>query len=290
MRKKNIRDWLLLVLLTAAAFVAILARTGATELTLVRYEVTAELTQPLRIVQLSDLHGHSFGENNQRLAEVVEAQRPDLIFMTGDMLDKSDENPDIACELIEALSDTAPVYYCYGNHETSWISRTGKNPEAVLTQAGAVVLDTEYVDITLKGQALRIGGFHGYYRYPGMLKAVTKSHEGQKAFFENFEDTDRYTILLDHIPTGWVDWGNIHSFPVDLVLTGHYHGGQIRIPFVGGIYAPYIGFFPENTEGMFAGDTAVCILSTGLGSSPGIPRIHNPAQVVVVDLIPGETN
>ena len=76
------------------------------------------------------------------------------------------------------------------------------------------------------------------------------------------------------------------DYPVDLVLTGHYHGGQVRLPMIGGLVAPYVGWFPEYTEGMYVGEKATAILSTGLGSSPGIPRVNNPPQVVVVDLIP----
>ena len=146
--------------------------------------------------------------------------------------------------------------------------------------AGAVVLDTAFAALTVKNQDLRIGGFHGYYRYWGMLETTGV----EEAFADAFENTDRFKLLLDHIPTGWVDWGKIDELPVDLVLSGHYHGGQIRIPLLGGLYAPYIGLFPQYTEGMYVGETATAILSTGLGSSPGIPRINNLPQIVVVDL------
>lgn len=257
----------------------------ATILSVANYTVQTDLSECVRIVQLSDLHGYTFGENNTELVTLVAEQKPDLILMTGDMIDKSDENPNVVCALIKQLADISPVYYGYGNHETAWEQHAKNSLKPALTEAGATVLELEYQELEVNGQLLRIGGYSGYYGYPGMLVAETEWN-AHHHFFAEFEDTDRYSILLCHIPTPWLDWGNIYKIPVDLVLTGHYHGGQIRIPLADGIYAPYVGLFPEYTEGLYQGNTATCILSTGLGSSPGIPRINNLPQVVVVDLVP----
>lgn len=277
---------LLLTLFTIGSLWGIDAHRCATEFTVVPYTLETELSQPLRLVQLTDLHGCRFGENNEELADQVRLQKPDLILMTGDMLDKSEDGPEVVCDLISRLKDIAPVYYGYGNHESDWEKRTGMTLAPLLTEAGATVLDFAYEDITLKGQALRIGGCDTYYRYPGML-AESKDEWGPELdFADAFEDTERFKLLLAHIPTVWIDWGNIDKFPVDLVLSGHYHGGQIRLPLIGELYAPYVGLFPPYTEGMYAGETAVCILSTGLGSRPGTPRINNLPQMIVVDLIP----
>lgn len=240
----------------------------------------------MRLVYLTDLHGKVFGADNDVLVQLVMEQEPDLILMTGDMMDKSDKDADIVCDLICQLTPIAPVYLCYGNHEYDWMEEHGESLTPVLTEAGATVLDVEYLDITVKGQELRLGGLMGYYRQPGMFPVSEEQRALELDFAKDFEDTDRYKILLNHIPTAWLDWEYIDKYPVDLVLTGHYHGGQIRLPFVGGLYAPYIGLFPEYTEGMFTGEQATFILSNGLGSSPGIPRINNPPQIVVVDLIP----
>ena len=255
-------------------------------LTIAHYEVETDFAEPIRIVQLSDLHSHVFGTDNDMLVELVAQLQPDLITMTGDMLDKQDVDASVACSLIRDLQKIAPVYYCYGNHEMDWMQRTGIDLNSQLSEAGAVVLDAAYTDIVIKGQNLRIGGFDGYYRYWGMMTSSKTDGEAWETFADAFENTEKFKLLLCHIPTGWIDWGDINKSPVNLVLTGHYHGGQIRLPLVGGVYAPYVGFCPENTEGMYVGKTATAILSTGLGSSPGIPRINNPPQVVVVDLIP----
>lgn len=274
----------LLVLLALAALLWIYWTEN--ELSTVSYEISAPISSPIRIVHLSDLHSWQFGEDNGELAELVAEQSPDLILMTGDMLDKTDADARVACALIRKLTETAPVYYGYGNHEKAWERENGKSLAPELTEAGAVVLDCTYTDIEVNNQPLRLGGYHAYYRRPHMSTDDPEQMEQETAFFEAFEDTDRYKILLSHNPTAWLDWELMNDFPVNLVLTGHYHGGQVRLPFVGGLVAPYVGWFPEFTEGLYQGSQATVILSAGLGSSPGIPRVNNPPQILVVDLVP----
>ena len=283
-RIKDILPVMCLIVATMLVLCMASANSSKTTVTVTEYTVETESSQPLRIVQLTDLHGWEFGEDNQDLVELVIAQEPDLILMTGDMLDKSDEDAAVVCALIEELCACAPVYYGYGNHETSWMGQHGMDLKPVLTEAGATVLDVEYLDVEINGQELRLGGYHGYYRQPGMLGVSQAQYAAEIAFADDFENTDRYKILLCHIPTAWLDWGYIDKYPVDLVLTGHYHGGQIRLPLVGGLYAPYIGWFPEYTEGLYFGEMATCVLSVGLGASPGIPRIFNLPQMIVIDL------
>ena len=287
MKKRRIFGAVCLILLLSIGIAAgISIYRCATELTVARYEVPAELSAPIRIVQLTDLHSQEFGDENRELVELVAAQTPDLILMTGDMMDRNDENADVVCALIEKLASVAPVYFGYGNHEYQWMNHHGESLTPALTEAGAVVLDVEYLDITVNGQDLRLGGYHGYYRQPHMFPVTEEQKIAERAFCDDFEDTDRYRILLSHIPTAWLDWGYIDECPVELVLSGHYHGGQIRLPWLGGVYAPYIGLFPPYTGGLYTGTQAACILSAGLGSSPGIPRINNLPEIVVADLIP----
>ena len=289
-KKKRILLWLLAAAVLLGCGTGIWAYRSAVrcreELSVAHYTVQTPLTAPIRIVHLSDLHGWRFGENNTRLVELVAQQQPDLILMTGDMLDTSDENADTVCALIEALTEFAPVYYGYGNHEYDWMKRTGESLTPALTGAGATVLDVDYADITINGQALRLGGYHGYYRQPGMFQVTEQQRAAELDFAVQFETTSRYKILLCHIPTAWLDWEYMDNYPVDLVLTGHYHGGQVRLPLIGGLYAPYVGLFPRYTRGIYDGEKATCVLSAGLGASSGIPRINNLPQVVVVDLRP----
>ena len=274
-----------LLLIAAAAWAGVSAYECSREVTTVRYEVETDLEEAIRLVQLTDLHGKVFGEENDLLIQRVAEAQPDLILMTGDMVDRDDENADVVCALIRALTDIAPVYYCYGNHEYSWMDAHGESLTPVLEDAGAVVLDVSYLDMEVKGQPIRLGGYHAYYRQPGMYLVTEEERRRQLDFCDDFENTDRYKILLNHIPTAWLDWGYIDKFPVDLVLSGHYHGGLVRLPGIGGLYAPYVGLLPEYTQGLFEGAQADCILSTGLASGMPVPRINNLPQIVVVDLI-----
>lgn len=282
--KKRILLIILSLALLAGITVAFEAYRGATQLRVTTYTVETALMESIRIVHLTDLHSCVYGENNDKLVQLVARQEPDLILMTGDMLSRDDDGPGVVCALIPRLLEIAPVYYGYGNHEMQWENRTGESLAPALKAAGAIVLDTAYLDVTVNGQALRIGGYHGYYRQPGMYDISPAQHQAELDFAEDFENTDRYKILLSHIPTAWLDWGCRDTCPVDLVLSGHYHGGQINLPLVGGLAAPYVGLFPEYTRGLYVGEQATCVLSAGVGTEKILPRINNLPEVVVVEL------
>lgn len=256
-------------------------------LTINKYSLNESVISSIRILQLSDLHNAEFGDNNEELIDLVKKQSPDLIVMSGDMINRDEENLDIITDLISSLSDVAPIYYGYGNHEVDWIESFGFDLEDKLTQAGAVVLNNSYRDVSVNDSELRIGGYMGYYRQPGMLTQDEEQKKIELDFANDFENTDRLKILINHIPTQWVDWDYINEYPVDIVFSGHYHGGAIRIPIIDqGLYAPYVGWFPPYTKGMFTGSQATCVLSTGLGSEHNIPRLNNTADIVIVDVIP----
>ena len=110
--------------------------------------------------------------------------------------------------------------------------------------------------------------------------------ESEMEFFDDFEHTERYKILLNHIPTAWLDWEYRDDYNVDLVFCGHYHGGQVRLPWGGGLIAPNVGYHPPYTKGVFISQPATVVLSAGLGSDRRLPRINNPGEVVCVDLLP----
>lgn len=257
------------------------------DLTISHYKINLNVKEPIRIVHLSDLHNIKFGENNDELIDIVKEQEPDLIFMSGDMLNREDSNEEVVIELITALKEIAPVYFGYGNHEYSWERTFKKSLEDDLEDAGAIVVDNNYIDLEFKGSELRIGGYMGYYKQPHMFTDNQDTIDRERAFAEDFENTNRIKLLINHIPTGWLDWHGIDKYPVDVVFSGHYHGGMIRIPLIErGVFAPYVGWFPPYTKGMFVGEKATCILSAGLGSEHWVPRINNPPEIVVVDLVP----
>ncbi len=248
------------------------------------YEIDTEFTENVRIVQITDLHNRVFGDDNTKLVEKIIDSKPDFVVMTGDMINENEESLSVITSLVKKLTISIPVYFSLGNHELVYLQNYDDSLFVKLENAGATVLNYEYQDINVNGNNIRIGGYYGYYRTPHLDTNDIEQQNYMNQFSNSFEDTDNYKILLCHIPTPWLDWHRIDDFPVDLVLCGHYHGGQIRIPFIGGLYAPYVGWFPKYTKGLFIGEQSNCVLSTGLGAEGFIPRFNNPPEIVVIDL------
>lgn len=244
----------------------------------------AGLTEPIRIVLLSDLHSGEFGADNRQLVEKTAAQNPDLIFLTGDLVSEGDESADVAVALIRSLSAIAPVYACLGNHELAFDTARQVSTAALYAQAGAVVLDRSYADVMVRGNALRIGGLYGY-----CLPADDPDERpGETEFLREFTATDRTTLLLCHIPTAWMAWDALEYWDVDAVFSGHLHGGQLRLPLVGAVYAPELGWFPGRLDGAYASadGSRTLFLSRGLGGSAPAPRFHNIPEIMTITLTP----
>lgn len=283
--KKKIVRGTIIVVLSLSFFICLLVY-NSSQLTVTYYDIDTNLTESIRIVQLTDLHNMEFGKSNRKLIDLVDKQKPDMIVMTGDMLTFSDEDTSIVTDLISSLALISPVYFGYGNHETYIERSRNKELSRLLAEAGAAVLDNTYSDIEIKGQQLRIGGYMGFYRQPQMMTMDADQKQVEYRFFDDFENTDRFKVLLNHIPTSWLDWNCIDMYPVDIVFSGHYHGGQWVLPFIGPVFAPYAGLNPPYAKGLFKGKKAICILSAGLGNEYWwLPRINNPPEIVVVNLI-----
>ena len=280
--KKGIRYLVLFIMaiITIVIFIVI----KDTKLIISSYEIDTELTNPVRIVQLTDLHNREFGKDNETLLNKILEHKPDMILMTGDMINENEESISVITKLVKNLTVNVPVYFSLGNHEIVNLKNNDTSLFVELENAGATVLNYEYQDIIVNGNNIRIGGYYGYYRTPHLDTTDIEQQNYMNQFSDSFEGTDNYKILLCHIPTPWLDWNKIDDFPVDLVLCGHYHGGQIRIPFIGGLYAPYVGWFPKYTKGLFIGEQSKCVLSTGLCTEGLIPRLNNPPEIVIIDL------
>ncbi len=279
---------LLTVFVLLGAGVIISIDQSKNNLSISAYTLSSPLVMnDIRIVQLTDLHNAEFGDDNSRLIEKVKAQEPDLIVLTGDLVTYSEEEHAVAAELISALSEIAPVYASLGNHEEEYQARFGVDIAKVYADAGAVVLDKAYLDLEIKGQPIRLGGINGYC-LPEKYLSTGETRQDECDFLNDFQNTDRYTILLAHNPTCWLINGSLDAWDVDCVFSGHTHGGQVRLPFVGGLYAPDLGYFPGRLEGLFhsSDGSKTLVLSRGLGASGWAPRFYNLPEIVVVDLIP----
>ena len=219
-----------------------------------------------KIVQISDLHNKRFGDGQSRLLEIIEEQNPDIIVVTGDLIDCKHTDIDIAMEFITGAVNIAPVYYVSGNHEYNTPEQYSILKEK-LSSAGVTLLENEKTEILCNGVSFNLYGIadHGIYDPDSTL--------------EQFDiDKEEFNVLLSHRPELIETYAN---YGFDIVFTGHAHGGQIRLPFIGGVIAPNQGLFPKYTEGMHTiGETSE-IISRGLGNSIAPLRIFNRPEVVV---------
>ena len=243
------------------------------------------IEHPFRIVQLTDLHNSTFGEKNQKLVERVVQEAPDIILITGDLINETEEDLNVATDLITSLSKYVPVYVSYGNHETNYEKKYGVNIKDIYEKAGAKVLNFEYEDIEVNGQKIRLGGVYGYCLGP-KYAYMNEDRKREIDFVKDFQDTDIYTVLMCHMPVTWIINNSLNEWDCDLVLCGHVHGGQIRFPFIGGLYAPDQGWFVGKEAGLYYSDdnTKIMCLSKGLGSNEKIPRFNNIPEITVIDM------
>lgn len=281
------RIWLIAALCLCLLLAAEIFRSNFC-LTVDRYEVRSEkITAPVRVVQLTDLHNAQFGRENEKLIARVAAQDPDLILFTGDLVTQQIENTSAAQTLLEKLVQIAPVYVSLGNHEQGHEENFGTDLTVLYEKAGAEVLEFSYEDVEVNGQMLRIGGISGYC-LPEEYLSTGEANARECEFLRGFQATERCTILMCHMPACWIVNNGISAWDADLVFSGHVHGGQIEIPGIGGVYGPDMGFFPGRLEGMFPSDDGerTLVLSRGLGNSVPIPRLNNPPQILVLDILP----
>lgn len=276
---------LLLILLTAFG-VSVLV--SAECLIDVHYTVAVEgLTNVVRAAVISDLHGRELGRDNIRLIAKTAEQFPDVIFLDGDLIDRNSGEEDVREleQLIQSLCEIAPVFFSLGNHEQAYM----RNDDTLLERieaAGATVVNDSFVDVSIADQTLRIGGTLGYGFYFGRSEEEFTT-SAEYVFLKEFENTDFPTICLAHRPDTFIFNSAYDMWDIDVVVSGHTHGGLVRLPFVGGLYAPMQGFFPEYDRGYFQlGDNMQMIISSGLAGHGVLPRVNNLPEIVVVDLVP----
>lgn len=255
-------------------------------LTVTEYTVTSDKLPEgfsgFRIAQVSDLHNTEFGADNKRLISHLEEIAPDIIVITGDLIDSRRIDIDVAVSFAEQASKIAPVYYVNGNHEKVISDEEYSVFTSRLANAGITVLENEKVYLEKNGERIAILGVQD----PVFGEYTEETDFGKTVVDENvrrLNDINEYSILLSHRP----ELFDIYvKNKIDVALTGHSHGGQIRLPFVGGVFVPNQGLFPTYDSGMFAEDGTTMILSRGLGNSrPIIPRINNRPEIVVIELV-----
>ena len=274
MRKK----WLIWLMLLAA--VIVLAIVGLDQRLIVRtYTVESDkVTTPVRLVVLADYHGCDYGLYGADLVRQVEALAPDAILLPGDMF-SADRDCSDEMQFFRLLDGVAFTYYVTGNHE--YWEQDVPALLGLIEATGVTVLDQSCMSLVVDGQRINICGTPDPYAYVDTQDSLSRAaadidHEG-------------FNVLLSHRPELIEKYAATGSF--DLVVSGHAHGGQIRIPFlVNGLFAPNQGWFPKYAGGRYDVDGTTLIVSRGVSTQRqmGVPRIFNRPELVVVELTPAK--
>ena len=233
----------------------------------------------LRIVQLSDLHGHEYGQDSRDLLELVAEQEPDLIAVTGDLIDQEGQLAMVPA-LARGLAAIAPTYYVTGNHE--WAAADVRQLKGVLAECGVTVLSNQYVALERNGDSLVLAGVddpNGFadQKTPEELYSEIQQEVGETC-----------TILLAHRNDRF---GQYAAAGYDLVISGHAHGGIVRLPFTDGLLGTDRRLFPTWTAGVYTLGDSTLFVSRGLGNNtvpiPGF-RLFNRPDLAVLELTAGE--
>lgn len=231
-----------------------------------RYSVPfGGIDESLKVVQISDLHGKQFGAHNAKLISKVMAIAPDVIAITGDIIHRyTEKNKRVALETVSALSQIAPVLYISGNHEMR--NKGYRFFRKNIMEAGATVLDNAEIKVC----GISFVGLNGAHNKNDTLSKISTDTQNK--------------VLLAHMPHCLENYA---KSGYALVLSGHAHGGQWRIPFTKqGIYAPGQGMFPKYTSGMHTLGNTKMIVSRGLGNSEFPLRLFNRPELIVIDFVP----
>lgn len=230
-----------------------------------------------KIIHVSDFHNNKISKLNDDLVKEIKKQKPNIIVITGDLIDSRKTDIDTAIKFIKRIKDTAPIYFVAGNHEAR-ISEYESLREK-LENENVIILDNKVEALKINDDKVNLIGIND----PNMLPYAysSDSEKIQSEITDTNYDENNYSILLSHRPElfdSYVENG------MNLVLTGHAHGGQVRLPFVGGLVAPNQGLFPKYTSGLFKGNDTYMVVSRGIGNSIIPFRVNNRPELVIVQL------
>ncbi len=233
-----------------------------------------------KIAQISDLHNAEFGQENSRLLKILQKEAPDIIAFTGDLVDSSHTNLEIAVSFAKRAMEVAPCYYVTGNHE-AWLKEQYSELEKKLEDCGVRVLRNQSEILTSGDDKMQLIGIDD--------PDFSESDSGMSDFtadivsseIEDAGDEEDYKILLSHRPEVFNTYVEKN---INLVLCGHAHGGQFRFPFLGGIVAPNQGLFPKYDSGIYGKESTTMVVSRGIGNSIIPVRFNNRPEVVMIVL------
>ncbi len=245
-----------------------------------------KVSEPLRIALITDLHSCRYGNKQENLIRAIDRQKPDAVLLGGDIFDDvlDDENTET---FLKGIAGHYPCFYVTGNHECWSGSDSFKDKMQILDNCGIPILSGEYRNLTIKDESIRICGIDDpdFFR----MESEISHKEAENHFIAQLDavgsqtDDSVFSLLLSHRPEYFSEY---LSYSFDLVLCGHAHGGQWRIPLLlNGLFAPDQGLFPKYTGGRYDQEGTCMIVSRGLArESTHIPRIFNRPELVIVDI------
>ena len=251
---------------TLSALVKLLKKRGA------NVEICTLLSKPARRETQVDVKYEGFEIPDEF---VVGYLSPDIVAIVGDMnLESQPDNYSSVISLCKQLNEIAPVYYCLGNHEIDAMLFKNSNIYKDIKAEGIKIFNNETETVNIGGTAIDI---------IGLTQNPTEFDEYGKDFFEKaISADDNFKLLLTHYPEYFL--GKLNDYDIDLAITGHAHGGQVRLPFIGGLYAADQGLFPKLCDGYHEDGNSKFIVSRGLGKSGIVPRINNKPEIVIADI------
>lgn len=240
------------------------------------------------IVHISDLHNKSFGKNNIHLINEIDKINPQVIFITGDIIDGESKDFQVSLNLLKYLTDKYKVYYITGNHEQKALVKKYKDLYKIyfkeLETLSGVHLDNEKIQIKKENSHINLYGLTIPFKCYKYLFDKDKNTNLDENFLQNNLpkiNSEEYNILLVHTPFYFDEY---EKWGADLILAGHVHGGVIRLPVLGGLLSPNRHFFPKYDLGKYDKNNSTMIVTKGLGGSKVLVRINCKPEIVKITL------
>lgn len=286
----NIAMWLIIIAIVISIISTILSYfiIGVTEYIVTSKKIPTSFNG-YKILQLSDLHNASYGKNNIKLLKKIREINPDIIVMTGDMVSSNSKNFDNFYNFAKEVSTEYTTYYIMGNHELRLPKKQQTKILENLKTFGIKILDNKNINIEKNNEHINLYGLHQpVSTYKNVLKGnldTSFTVKNMKNLFPSI-DTTKFNILLSHSP---FEFDVFENWGADLILSGHVHGGLIRLPFIGGFLSPERSFFPEYDSGEYYLGNSKMIVSRGLGNGTINIRVFNNPEICVITLTSSET-
>lgn len=248
------------------------------------YSVKANLKEneniEYKIAQISDFHNTNSKRIKSRIIKALQKAKPNIIVITGDLIDSRRTNTLTACEFLKKITSIAPVYYVFGNHESR--KKNIQEIAELFLEAGVNILRNENVELLENIELIGLDDVNFFVESEQRMISEDAKSKLKSKLCDATASSNKYKILITHRP----ELLDVYSsFNIDLVLTGHAHGGQMRLPFVGGLFAPGQGILPKYSKGQYNENKTTMIVSSGIGNS-GFPfRINNKPELVIVNLV-----